>query len=261
MSVHAQTSYGKNQRAGHYLSTRQIRIYYEEYGKGEPLIFLHGNGGSIADFKNNIPYFAAHYHVIAIDSRSHGQSKDNGDSLSFEMMADDFNALLDSLHLDSCMVIGWSDGGIDGLLLAMRHPDKVKKLAITGANLWPDTTALTPYVFEQIQKNSAGLRKKNQTQEVKTALKISDLDLKEPHIMAGQLQAVRCPTLVIGGDHDVIPVLHTVLIASSIQQSYLWIIPHAGHSTPVFEKDLFNLTVWEFFKKPYHRIEGPDTFR
>jgi len=132
--------YGKNQQAGHYIRLRGINLYYETYGQGSPLLMLHFNGGSISAFSCNIPYFSRYYKVIAVDSRAHGKTIDNGDSLTFEMMADDFNALLDSLRLDSCYVIGWSDGGISGLLLAIRHPDKVKKLAVTGANLWPDTT-------------------------------------------------------------------------------------------------------------------------
>jgi pimeloyl-ACP methyl ester carboxylesterase len=258
--INAQVHYGNNDSAGHYLNTRGFKMYYEIYGSGEPLLFIHGNGGDIYNFSNNIPYFAKHYKVIAVDSRAHGKSIDTKDSLTFEMMADDFNALLDSLHADSTYVIGWSDGGITGLLMAMRHPDKVKKLAITGANLWPDTTGLIPYAFDLITRNSAALRKQPQTPKVKNELKISDLDLLEPHITLQQLHAIKCPSLVIGGDHDVIPVLHTVQIALNIQKSYLWIIPYSGHSTPIFKKDQFNTTVYDFFTRPYRKIEGQLTF-
>ena len=165
--------YGDNKQAGHYIKLRGINLYYETYGQGEPLLLLHFNGGSISAFTYNIPYFANSNKVIAVDSRAQGKTVDRGDSLTFEMMADDFNALLDSLRLDSCYVIGWSDGGISGLLLAIRHPDKVKKLAITGANLWPDTTGLLPNVWADINNNSAELRKKPQTAEVKNELKTS----------------------------------------------------------------------------------------
>lgn len=254
-------NYGSNKVAGHFLNTRGFNLYYEIYGKGEPLLFIHGNGGSIGNFSNQIPVFSKQYKVIAVDSRAQGRSIDDRDSLSFEMMADDFNALLDTLRLDSCYVIGWSDGGINGLLLAMRHPDKVKKLAVTGANLWADTTGLTPFVYILTKLGSEQLRRKPQTIEVKRALKLSDLDLYQPNIKASALQAVKCPTLVIGGDHDVIPVPHTVLIAQSIPQSYLWIIPESGHSTPIFKKEQFNAIVEDFFKKPFRKIEGPDTFR
>ena len=253
--------YGDNPAAGHYLNTRGIKLYYEVYGQGEPLLFFHGNGSSIGLFGNQIPYFSQYYKVIAIDSRTHGKSKDPGDSLTFEMIVDDFNALLDSMHLDSCYVIGWSDGGIDALMLAIRHPDKVKKMAFTGANLWPDTTGLTPFVYNLIKTGNADLRAKPQTPEVKNQLKISDLDLFQPHITLEQLQGIQCPTLVIGGDHDVIPVRHTVLIAENIPRSYLWIVPNSGHSVPVFKKDQFNTLVHEFFRSPYRKIEGSATFQ
>jgi pimeloyl-ACP methyl ester carboxylesterase len=164
--------YGDNKDAGHYLATRGFRIYYESYGKGDPLVLIHTNGGSIKIFENQIPYFSQYYHVIAVDSRAKGRSVDTNDSLTFEMMADDFNALLDSLHLDSCYVIGWSDGGIAGLLLAIRHPAKVKKLVAVGANLWPDTTGLVPYVFHRIEEEVAALRLQPQTPATKNQLKI-----------------------------------------------------------------------------------------
>ena len=261
LSTHAQIHYGNNKNAGHYLSARNFKMYYEIYGSGKPLLFIHGNSGSIVAFENNIPYFAKRYKVIAADSRSQGKSIDAGDSLTFEMMADDFNILLDSLHIDSCYVVGWSDGGINGLLLAIRHPEKVKKLAITGANLWPDTTGLTPFVFGLIKNGSAELRKKPQTPEVKNQLKLTDLDLYQPNMTLEELHTIKCPVLVIGGDHDAIPVLHTVLIASNIPKSYLWIIPNSGHSTPIYKKDQFNAVISNFFSTPYRRIEGAATFQ
>ncbi|MEO5594640.1 MAG: alpha/beta hydrolase [Chitinophagaceae bacterium] len=118
------TIYGRNNKAGKYAKIRGINIYYEIYGKGEPLLIIHGNGGAINNFLYQIPYFAKDYKVILADSRAQGKSTDTGDSLSYEMMTDDLNALLDTLHVDSCYVIGWSDGGINGLLMAIRHPQK-----------------------------------------------------------------------------------------------------------------------------------------
>ena len=257
----AQTPYGNNPAAGHYLNTRGFKLYYETYGQGEPLLLLHGNGGSIDNMANQIPFFSQHYKVIAIDTRAHGKSKDPADSLSFEQIVDDFNALLDTLHLDSCYVIGWSDGGIDAILLAIRHPDKVKKMAFTGANLTPDTLGLTPFVYDLITKEHNNLKPKQQTPQIKNQLKIVDLDLYQPNITLEQLHHISCPTLVIGGDHDAIPVLHTVAIAQNIPQSYLWIVPNSGHSVPIYKKDQFNTLIYDFFTKPYRKIEGLATFQ
>ena len=232
---------------------RGFKTYYETYGTGMPMLLLHGNGGSIASFKYQIPYFSKEYRVIAVDSRSQGRSIDDNDSLSFEMMADDLNALLDTLHVDSCYVLGWSDGGINGLLLAMRHPEKVKKLAVTGANLWPDSTAIEPVVVRGDMKEYTSLKEKQLTSSAKHDFKLLRLDCLEPHIATDQLNKISCPVLVIGGDHDLILPAHTMLIAQSIPESYLWILPNSGHATLIEHKDLFNATVSEFFKKPYHR--------
>src|SRR3954468_16222837 len=189
------TIYGRNSKAAHYINTRGFKMYYETYGKGEPLLIIHGNGGSINNFLYQIPYFSKEYKVIVADSRAQGKSADNSDSLSYEMMADDLNALLDSLKLDSCYAIGWSDGGINGLLLGIRHPSKVKKLAVTGANLWPDTTAINSFAYNWAMNENATLRSKPQTQETKGELKLVRLLSYEPHISLEQVQTIKCPTL------------------------------------------------------------------
>jgi pimeloyl-ACP methyl ester carboxylesterase len=236
-------------------------MYYEIYGVGDPVLIIHGNGGSIRDFLYQIPYFDKNYKVILADSRSQGKSIDDSDSLSYEMMADDLNVLLNTLRIDSCMVIGWSDGGINGLLLAIRHPEKVKKLAITGANLWPDTSAVDPAVYNLVVNNIDSLKKLPQSLDLKHSLKLLHLLIDEPHIGLEQLHRIQCPTLVIGGDHDVILTNHTLLIAESIPKSYLWILPNSGHSTPIVYKNQFNQVVYEFFRNSYRNISGVQRFR
>lgn len=254
--------YGHNPAAGHFLDTRGFKLYYETYGQGEPLLIIHGNGGSIDNWVYQIPFFAKKYHVVLADSRAQGQSVDRGDSLSYEMMTDDLNALLDTLHLDSCYVIGWSDGGINGLLMAIRHPDKVKKLAVTGANCWPDTTAVDKFAYTwAMGANKAVAAKKDTSFQARTQRKLLHLLSYEPHISLAQLHTIQCPTLVIGGDHDVILPQHTLLIAHNIPHSYCWILPNSGHSTPIFYKDDFNRVVAGFFAKPYRAIGGFMTFQ
>jgi pimeloyl-ACP methyl ester carboxylesterase len=241
--------FGRNEAIGKFVNIRGFNMYYEIYGQGEPLLMIHGNGGSISSFENQIPYFSKKYKVIAVDSRAQGKSEDLQDSLSFEMMADDFSALLDKLHVDSCYVLGWSDGGINGLLLAMRHPEKVKKLAITGANLWPDSTAISAVDYKWGLNYYDTLGKMPQTPEIIKTRKLVKLDAFEPHITREQLQQIKCPTLVIGGDHDIILTEHTVLIAKSIPGAYLWVLPNSSHSTLIDYKGQFNKTVDDFFSE------------
>ncbi len=253
----AQTSaikYGNCEAAGTYYSIRGIKMYCEIYGSGKPLLMIHGNGGSINAFKNNIPYFASRYKVIALDSRSQGKSTDPADSLSFEMMADDEAALLDAMHIDSAYVLGWSDGGINALLLAIRHPEKVIKLASTGANLWPDSTAIIPALWESDKARFINTDlKKTRTSKEKNELKMFLLDWFQPNIKLTDLHSVRCPSLIIGGDHDLIRVEHTVQIYQSIPKAWLWIIPNSGHGTLIEHADEFNRKVDDFFNEPFHK--------
>ena len=248
ISVPDTIEYGSNQALGKFVSLRGFRMYYEIYGQGEPLLMIHGNSGSIESFSNQIPFFSSRYKVIAVDSRAQGKSVDLQDSLSFEMMADDFSALLDQLQIDSSYVLGWSDGGINGLLLAIRHPEKVKKLAITGANLWPDSSAINGKDYMWGFNYYDTLGKMPQTPENIHSRKLVGLDLFQPNITIQQLQHIKCPTLVIGGDHDIILTGHTMLIAKFIPGAFLWIVPNSGHGTLIDHKDRFNEVVDDFFK-------------
>jgi len=253
--------YGKNKDVGKYYDIRGFKMYVEVYGQGKPLLFIHGNGGSINNFTKQIPYFVQNYKVIIADSRAQGKSSDPKDSISYEMMADDYAALLDAMKIDSAYVVGWSDGGINGLLMAIRHPEKVKKLAVTGANLRPDTTAVPQAIWDMVMPAYAGLKAKPDKNEMeKGAYKLFRLLVENPHIPLKDLQKITCPTLVIGGDHDVIKEEHTMEIYKNIPNAYLWILPNAGHSTPIVYTTEFNSKIDDFFKNPYRKIEGEARF-
>ena len=107
------------------------------YGTGEPLLMIHGNGGSIRDLAAQIAHCRKRYKVIAMDSRDQGKSADTADAITYEKMTDDLAALLDHLQVGPVNVLGWSDGGIEALLLGVRHPAKVRKIAAMAANLRP----------------------------------------------------------------------------------------------------------------------------
>jgi pimeloyl-ACP methyl ester carboxylesterase len=250
---HKKIAYGNNASAGKFYNIRGIKIYCEIYGSGRPLLMIHGNGGSIRSFENNIAWFSRNYQVIVADSRAQGKSKDDGDSLSFEMMADDEAALLDALHIDSAYVLGWSDGGINALLLAMRHPQKVIKLASTGANLWPDSTAIIPSAWKEANNYYNSTKELHfETAAKKNEWKLFLLDWVQPNIQLPALQAIKCPSLIIGGDHDVITIEHTTLIYKNIPKAYLWILPDSGHGTLQEHADEFNTKVNDFFTKPFN---------
>jgi len=241
--------YGNNPAAGKYATVRGIKLYYEAYGAGPPLLLLHGNGGSSKEFAKTIPYFAKRYRVIAMDSRAHGKSVDRADSLSFEMLADDCAALLTHLRLDSAYVLGWSDGGITALLLALRHPEKVKRLAATGANLWPDSTALMPELWQQMKRGYQEGRTRTFTDPTrKNDWKVFLLDWRHPHVPLTALARIKAPAFIIAGDRDVIRPEHTVAIYQNLPRAWLWIIPNSGHATLHEHADEFNRKTDEFFR-------------
>ena len=253
----SEVSFGDNMKNGRYFDVRGFKMYVETYGDGQPLVLIHGNGGSMKQFKNQIPFFAKKYKVIAADSRAQGKSQDNGDSLSYEMMADDYAALLDAMKIDSAFVTGWSDGGINSLLLASRHPRKVKKLVVASANLWSDSTAMQDIFFELTKPAYTDLKiKQVRTDAEKKEWKLTRMMVEEPHIPLSDINKIRCPALVIAGDHDLVKEEHTMLIYKNIPKAYLWILPNSGHRTLMSYKEDFNKTVDIFFSKPYRKISG-----
>jgi len=121
------TPYGHNESVGKYANINGIRMYYEEYGEGEPLFIIHSNAGAIKSMAWQIEYFKSKYRVIIADSRGHGKSESSTGPLTYIQIAKDWAELANQLNIDSVHVIGFSDGGIIGLLMGINHPDKVNK--------------------------------------------------------------------------------------------------------------------------------------
>lgn len=236
--------YGNNLQAGHYAQVSGIQLYYEVYGSGEPLIMLHGNGGSINSFSNQIPFFEKYYQVIAIDSRLQGKSGGSPDSISYELMASDFCALLDYLNIKSANVLGWSDGGIDGIIMAMNCPEKVNKLAVSGANTVPDTTAISNDDLLGMKDLVA-----HPESASKTTLALTQMMIDQPNILYSDLGKILCPVLVMAGDHDMIKTEHTIKISQSIPSATLCIFPDSNHGVCQQYPELFNETVQSFLTK------------
>lgn len=252
-------NYGSNAKAGKYAEVNGIKMYYEEYGKGAPMIMIHGNGGSIHDMGYQIEYFSKSYRVIAADSRCHGKSGIGDGQLTYEQMADDWAALMTFLKTDSAYIIGWSDGGILGLLLAIHHPAKVMRLAAMGANLQPDSSAVYGWAVRMVyraNKTVDSMIARNDTTGPWAVLK-KHLDLigNQPHIPLSDLKKISAPTLVLSGDKDVITLEHTCQIFGNIPKAHLCIFPGATHLIPVEDPVTFNRAVEKFFTSVYTRPE------
>lgn len=252
----ARIQYGSNPAAGNTFVHDGVRLYYEIYGTGEPLLIVHGNGGSIVDVAAQVAYFRTRYKVIAMDSRDQGRSADSDSKITYEKMTDDLAALLDHLKVGPVNVLGWSDGGIEALLLGIRHPQKVKKIAAMAANLTPGEDALEPEIINVIKSMvAAAPAGQAETPERRREIKVTSMMLSEPNIDFKQLETIKAPTLVLAADHDAIRVKHTVEIYLHIPNSQLVIFPGATHMIPFDDPATFNATVERFLRTPFRKVE------
>jgi pimeloyl-ACP methyl ester carboxylesterase len=251
-------SYGSNSAAGSTFVFNGNRFYYESYGSGLPLLLIHGNDKSISSFKGQIGPLSKHHRVIAMDSRGQGKSELGTTALTYEQMAEDTNALLDYLNLSHAKVLGWSDGGIIGILLAIHHPDKVSMLAVMGANLEPD--AAYSWALDGLarirNRINAKLAHGADPKPLQFQLQLLDLLGNQPHIPLTELSRIQIPTLVMAGDRDVVRDEHTLSMFHAISKSQLAIFPGATHMIPEQDPARFNRTVLDFFDKPFAM---PDT--
>ncbi len=233
---------------GKYIDANGIKIYYEEYGKGEPLLLLHGNSESIQSFRLQIPELSKLYRVIAVDTRGQGKSTEDGRLYTYDLFAEDMNALLNSLKLDSVNVLGWSDGGNTGLIMAMKYPNKVKKLVTMGANVFIDNTVVDKWVFKELNKQLVEM-KSDTSYADRNRVRLINLLLTEPKHGFEELKIISCPVLILAGQKDIIKKNHTKSIAKYIKNSRLLIAPKETHYYPIESSKAFNTTVIEFLKE------------
>jgi pimeloyl-ACP methyl ester carboxylesterase len=245
-------AYGANAAASSTFTHDGVTLYFETYGEGEPLLLVHGNGQSIGSMAAQIDFFKTHRKVVAMDSRDHGRSSDSDGPITYEKMTDDLAALIDHLALGPVDVVGWSDGGIEALLLGVRHPAKVRKLVSMAANLNPSTKAIYEETDALVRQMLADMPPSvRNTPEGKRAVKVTGMMLKEPNIDPGLLAKVNAPTLVLAGDHDLIRAEHIVEIYTHLPNAQLAIFPDSTHLVPYDNPELFNGTVERFLTTPF----------
>jgi pimeloyl-ACP methyl ester carboxylesterase len=230
-----------------------IKIHYAIYGQGSPVIFLHGGLANTDYWGNQVPAVAAHHTVILMDSRGHGRSTRDARAYGYDLMADDVVALMDVLKIPKADVVGWSDGGILGIDLAMRHKERVGKVFAFAAN------TVTSGVVEGVEKNPTFAayieRAGHEYSEHSTTPKeydafvdqISKMWADQPNWTDDQLKAIDTPVLVVDGDHDeAIKRTHTEYIAATIPHAGLLILPNASHFAFLQDPDQFNFAILHF---------------
>lgn len=204
-----------------WINVNGIKMYYEVHGCGRPLIMVHGNSEDHNIFYDSRVLLSRHFTVYTVDSRGHGHST-RVEELHYNDMADDMIAFMDQLDLRDVIFYGFSDGGIIGLLAAMRC-DRIGMLITSGANLTP-AGVMAP--FRIIAKAAYAV-----TKDPKMKLMIV-----EPNISTDELAQIKVPTVVMAGEKDLVLGKETAKIAMSIPGAKLRIIPGEGHGSYIVHK-------------------------
>lgn len=247
--------YGSNDSVGEYVELNGARIYYEEYGKGEPLLLIHGCGADIKSMENQIDYFKKKYRVIVADSRGQGKSELNTDSLTYTQITKDWEGLVNHLKLDSINILGWSDGGIIGLKMGISNKTKIKKIVAMGANLRPDTTAVNGWAPANVRKYQAQAKemiaKGDTSKDWNLELQLDGLLLNQPNISHSDLKKITASVLIMVGDRDIIKNEHAVEIFNNLPKGQLCIMPGINHGAPRNNPLIFNEIANRFLSEPF----------
>lgn len=235
---------GSNE-TGKYLDVNGVSLYYEIYGEGEPLLMIHGNGNSMSGFIGNVEELSKYYKVIFVDCRGRGASTYNkGVELTFDLQIEDLKQFLDKLNISKTHIVGWSDGGILALLMAIQHPEKVDKIVSMAANIFPEG-CVDLDGMKEIRDN---LVKSNIDHKNDLAIDLYNLDINYPNLKYNDLSVIKSKTLIMAGDHDEIKNEHTLKMFEAIPGAQLAIVPNANHYLPSNNPKLFNEIVLRFLK-------------
>jgi pimeloyl-ACP methyl ester carboxylesterase len=251
----AQRAQAGHPAAGRYASVNGIRMYYETYGQGPTLVLLHGGAGSGAQFEKQIPALSAKFRLIVPDACAQGRTSDRPGPLTYHAMAEDVRALLDRLNVRRASVLGWSDGGVVALDLAMHHPERVDRVVTFGANFRADGLNAPDVAWNRTATAAdfgPGMRAfyvsvAPDTAHYEAAMsKIIALWRDEPNWNPADLGRIRARTLVVAGEHDVVRPDHTEALAHAIPGSTLWIVPGASHSVLQEAPEVVNPRILSF---------------
>lgn len=230
-----------------------IKLYYEIHGEGEPLLLIHGGLGNSDYWDNQTPVLAEQFQVIVVDSRGHGRSTFDEQPISYELMASDMLALMDYLDIPKASILGWSDGGIIGLQLAITHPERLDRVVAFGANY--DPSGVRADIGENATFNAYIDQAAGDYQRISPNPERWDAFLEnigtmwatEPNFTEAQLTAITTPMLILDGEEEeAIDIEHTKKMASLIPTAELVLMPGSGHFAMLEQPEVFNRIVLDF---------------
>ena len=232
-----------------------IEMYYATYGDpaNEALLLLHGGLGNADYFVNQIPAFSEDYYVIALDSRGHGRSTMSDQQIGYSLMASDVLAMMDYLEIDAANLVGWSDGGIIGLDIAINNPERLIKLVAYGANYNPSgvlaTVGDSVRFNEYIEMAAGDYVRLSATPDGFDAFigNISNMWATEPNYTEEQMRGITVPTLILDGlQEEAIDPAHNLEMALLIPNADLMLMGGIGHFAMWEKTEAFNDIVLDF---------------
>jgi pimeloyl-ACP methyl ester carboxylesterase len=261
---------------GEYADIAGLKTWYDTTGSGDPLVLLHGGISTNETWGAQMPAFAERFHVFAPERRAHGHTPDVEGPLNYSDMATDTVGFLEAVVKQPAHIVGWSDGGIVGLLVTIARPDLVRKLVAISANSTPAAVAGVPESHEM-----AGFDPDDPSLDMFRSLYAASspdgpehwpvvlkkftemIGSAQPDITPDELAGIKAPTLVVSGDDDMITLEHTVELYRAIPGSELAVVPGTSHAL-IFEKpDVVNRIVLDFLEKdpvptmmPFRRATG-----
>ncbi len=224
-----------------------IQLHYSEQGQGQPLILLHGNGEDGSYFVHQISHFSSKYRIIAIDTRGHGKSPRGDKPFTIKQFAEDLNDFMNEKGIAKAILLGFSDGGNIALEFALKYPEKVDKMIVDGANLFPSGVKPLYQWPIEIGYRIAKLFSKKSEKALRNT-EMLGLMVNEPHIEPSVLVTLTMPVLVVAGTKDMIKESHTKLIYKSLPNAQLAII-EGDHFVANKHPEAFNNVVDDFLKK------------
>jgi pimeloyl-ACP methyl ester carboxylesterase len=233
-----------------------IHMYYAVYGEGPPVLLIHGGLGYADIWAAQVVDLSRDHMVVVAESRGHGRSTRNADPYSYDLMASDYVALLDYLKIDKTALVGWSDGGIIGIDIAMNHPERLTKVFAQAANTKVD--GLKPDVMQNntfagyIEDEGEVYKKISPTPGEYDAFveQISGMWASQPNWSDDDLKTIKTPIAIVLGDHDeAITREHTDYMAKTIPGAKLIILENASHFAMVQDPEGYNRAVRDFIDK------------
>ena len=244
---------------GEYVQIGELKTWYDQDGKGEPLVLLHGGLCPNDTWAPQIPEFREHFRVLAPERQGHGHTPDLDGPLSYDRMTANTIGFLETVVSEPAPLVGWSDGGIIGLMIAISRPDLLRKLVVIGTNF--DPGGIVPGAEEGLLStppdadDMAMLRQMYEASSPDGAEhwpvvvdKFKTMAVRGPNIPVGDLRRIRGRTLVIAGDDDMVSLEHTTELFHTILDAELAVVPGASHFVSMEKPELVNRIILSFLE-------------